>query len=276
MATCFKLVPAVLVHLSASLINISSRACLNDVWLSFFDVIKVTNQFVRVEIVPVDVEWCWDLTTLVDLDWAEHGMRIILLNNSKALFVQKIAPLVSQIATFIFVLSLAVFYHNDISFVVSIQVAKDIMFVECVRFGWHVNWPTLWEIHLDRLSGSDILWAWFAFHFGLVANFLQFTFYAALLARFFHLLIALVLLLLGCFRLFVALRFFLFGLLGAVLFLLADFGIDISLLLLLTHFLLHLLQHVLVFLSGRDLVVGVSRGRLSGRGWSFLPFLCIN
>lgn len=159
--------PAVLVDATALLVHVESLIRLHQLWFLVL-VVKVTHHVVGVKVVLLQVEWCWDLTTLIQVFLGKHLLEVLVLKNGARAWVTQVASLRDSVSVLVFHYSVCVLWHNNVSCLVSVDVTKDVVLVESAQVcsWWHVDWSVaaLSEVvhkgvgHLNSLVHTRQLW----------------------------------------------------------------------------------------------------------------------
>jgi len=126
-----------LVDTTGPLVDVEALGSLHEHGLAIF-VVKVTHNLVWVEIVLLNAEWCWNLTTLVHLIATEHRLTSHVLDDVVSLGVGQVTTLVNWLTLFVMVSSILVLEDNDVALLVSVKVSEHVVFVESaqVRLWW--------------------------------------------------------------------------------------------------------------------------------------------
>jgi len=140
--------PADLVDAAGLLVHEHALVGLHELGLAVL-VIKVTHKLVRVEIVLFNAEGCWEFAALVHLFVGEHLLSIQVLNDGLVVGVEQVALVVGEGSVLVIVHAIVISRgYNDISFVVVVQIAQDVVNVEGSEL-------SIWR-HIDKLLSFEL------------------------------------------------------------------------------------------------------------------------
>lgn len=146
-ASLFK--PAKSIYSSSFLVNVESLFRLQELRngatcaLIILE-LKISHQVMRVEIKLLNGEGRWNLALIVNVFGIEKLLFSMILENVTCVGVIKITTLVCRLTCLVYIISLIVLEDDDIATIVSIKLAKNIIYVEGPIIG-------IWR-HLNRMG----------------------------------------------------------------------------------------------------------------------------
>ena len=126
--------PTIFVNTTTFLVDKESFSCLHEVWLSIFVKIEVSIDLMRVEVIFLDTEWSGNLTSRVHVWLREHESCCLVFNNVASIYILQITSLVCQMPLQITCRTILVTEHKYVSFIVTVEFAKNVIFVESSEF----------------------------------------------------------------------------------------------------------------------------------------------
>ena len=121
--------PAVLVDAARLLVNVEALTRLHEDRFAVL-VVEVALKLVWVEVVLLDAEGGGDLTAVVDLIGAEHGLPRHVLNHVVGFGVGQVTSRIHWFALLVVLAAILVLKNNDVAFLISVEVTKNIVLVE--------------------------------------------------------------------------------------------------------------------------------------------------
>lgn len=117
------------VNTTAFLINEESFVSHHHAWLSINEV-KVSHQIVRVEVELLNAEGSWHLTLVVDILFGEHDLLLHAVKDVSSFGVSQITSSCRWVALTVLMVSILVGKHNNVTFLVTVEITKDIVLIE--------------------------------------------------------------------------------------------------------------------------------------------------
>lgn len=72
-----------------------------DLWFAVLVVVEITTYLMGVEIVLLDVEWGWNLTSIVHVFTIEHLLIVEVVDDVTGLWINQVTSLIGWIAVFV-------------------------------------------------------------------------------------------------------------------------------------------------------------------------------
>ena len=92
--------------------------------------VEVASHQVGVEVVLLNIERCRNFTLLVQLSLLEHGSPVQIVDHIPGLLVDEVASLIRRPTLFVPKLTILVLCRQYVAFLISVEFANDITFVE--------------------------------------------------------------------------------------------------------------------------------------------------
>ena len=132
--------PAVLIDAPSFLVNKETLVGYHHTRLAVY-VIEVTHHVVWVKVKLLNTEGCRHLATLVHVSCREHDFMLHIFQNVTCLGISQVTTLVSRKPLPIFVVSLGICKHDNVAFLVAVEVSQNVILIEETSLSqwWHLN-----------------------------------------------------------------------------------------------------------------------------------------